>query len=91
MNKHDYIKAAHTRQLMSWRDHSYACGGHFNPIGNGIGNFEYTTEEILAELNTRDHVPNKKEAKTIRQQKAKGIQKEIRTSSGYSRVGHNNV
>lgn len=70
MTKDEMIKSAHTKQLLKWRDHSYACGGYYNPIGNYNVGFEFTTEEILAELNTRPHVPNKKEAKEIRRQKA---------------------
>ena len=49
---------------------AYACGGYYNPIENYNAGFEFTTEEILAELNARPHVPNKKEAKEIRRQKA---------------------
>ncbi|PHS22208.1 MAG: hypothetical protein COA84_13645 [Robiginitomaculum sp.] len=71
MTKDEYLKAAHTRMLLIWRNKSYACGGYYNPLGNHCCDMEFTTEQILTELNTREHVPTKVEAKIIRQNKAK--------------------
>lgn len=89
MTKEDMLKKAHTRQLMKWRDRSYACGGRYNPIGDGVGDFEVSTEQILAELNTREHVPSKKESQAIRQNEQS--RRSAKAKLGYSRIGHNNV
>ena len=67
MTKEDILKKTPTRQLMTWRDKTYRNGGVYDPDGNGA----LSVEEILAELNTREHVPNKTEAKAIRQARAK--------------------
>lgn len=58
----------HTRQLLDYLKHARACGGWYSPWDGSTG---YTIEELKAELATREHVPNKAEAKRIRQDKAK--------------------
>ncbi len=66
-----------TRQLLAWRDSCYGCGGavavdgdkpHYDE-GGSLRN-GYTLEEIKAELATREHIPNKKEAAALRRQNA---------------------
>lgn len=58
----------HTRVLLDYLKHARACGGWYSPWDSDTG---YTIEELKAELATRPHVPNKAEAKRIRQEKAK--------------------
>jgi hypothetical protein len=67
----DLLMNAHTRVLMDWRKHAMACGGQYNPIDNNYPGTEIPLTEINEELNTREHIPNKQEAKLIRQNKAK--------------------
>lgn len=72
MDKQEYLKSIETRQLMSWRERAYACGGNytpFNPHSNTA--MFFSIEDLKAELSTREHIPNKKEAKVLRQTKAK--------------------
>lgn len=72
MSKQEYLKSIETRQLMSWRERAYACGGSYTPFDHKSNSaMIFSIDDIKAELNTREHIPNKKEAKTIRQQKAK--------------------
>jgi len=60
----------HTKVLMKWRDKCYACGNKYDPYNDGAGPFIHLSE-ILEELQSRPHVPNKQESKRIRQLKAK--------------------
>lgn len=68
------LKDAHTRQLMKMR--AYLLTGDIAHPGSGeLTQLEMTADrfgykQVLAELATREHVPNKVEAKRIRQQKA---------------------
>jgi len=66
MTKEEKLKKAPTRLLMSWRAAAYRCGSGYND-----GSVYLPIEDILAELNTREHVPNKMEAKAIRRARAK--------------------
>lgn len=63
------VTEAHTGTLMRWRKQA---------LESGAGEYWYADERciiphnvIVAELNTREHIPNKLEAKALRQQKAK--------------------
>lgn len=59
-----------TRQLLGYRDKALACGGiGYDPTCND-GNI-IPIKLIYEELNKREHVPNKKEARIIRRNKAK--------------------
>ena len=60
-----------TRQLMSLLRRTYRTNGWYSPI-DGNSPFGYTTEEIKAELATREHVPNKAEGRALRRQAAQG-------------------
>lgn len=52
---------------MKWLERSRKFGGKYSP-----NDFHYfTTEEIKAELATREHIPKGKEAKELRRQKAR--------------------
>lgn len=67
--EHGYdLSRIHTRELLAWRDKCYACGGSYDPTENHGP--EVSIKEIKAELAKREHIPNKKEAKAVRQQKA---------------------
>ena len=71
MNKQErfaYLRGLHTRELLSMRDYCYKMGGQFSPFDNGV---KFSLGEVKKELETREHVPNKKEARQIRQEKAK--------------------
>lgn len=71
MEKSEYLKSAHTRQLINWRNQAYACGGIYTPFDHNSNKaMIFRLDEIINELNTREHIPNKKEAKTLRQQRA---------------------
>ena len=73
------LKGIHTKTLMKWREAAYHIDPEDHPNAKReytpvINNIEYPPiplEAILEELNTRPHVLNKQEAKTLRQQKAK--------------------
>ncbi len=62
------LKSFHTRQLLDILNGARRCGGTYNPYGMGV---YYNLDEIKTELETREHIPNKQEAKKIRQEKAK--------------------
>lgn len=61
----DYINAKHTKQLLGILKSCRACGGYYDLMGDNSG-FVVTTAQVKAVLATRDHVPNKQEAKAIR-------------------------
>jgi len=63
------LKNAHTRQLLKWLKRA-RHGGLYSPCEQAPGTF-LSIEEIKAELATREHIPNKAEAKTKRQAAAK--------------------
>lgn len=68
------LSRIHTRTLLQWRNACYGCGGAYDPSEGASGiryPATYTLAEIKAELATREHVPNKREARILRQQKAK--------------------
>lgn len=68
-----YLQETHTRLLLEYLSHSRSkCVGWFSPFDNSVG---FTTTEIKEELSTREHIPNKREAKLIRQQKQFNKQK----------------
>lgn len=67
-NPTEYLKTLHTKQLMNLRKEAIAIGGY---VWTAYETNEVTIEQIKAELATREHVPNKIEAKALRQQAAK--------------------
>lgn len=59
-----------TRRLIAMKNDCYRA--KYDEEVRGIApSTDPTRAEIMAELNTREHVPNKKEAKKIRQKRAK--------------------
>lgn len=59
-----------TRRLLIMRNNRY--NEAYEQENNGVEPCtDPSTAEIMAELNTREHVPNKVEAKKIRQERAK--------------------
>jgi hypothetical protein len=83
MNEWDpiaYLKGRHTKQLMNLREQIYAvnneCGDlpeaqHMTyNVGEKHEQRLVTLNQVKAELATREHVPNKQEAKRIRQDRA---------------------
>ena len=68
-NAREYLNSLHTKQLLKLLDSCRAVGGEYSvfyPRDTIV-----TTEQIKAELAAREHVPNKIEAKALRQQTAK--------------------
>lgn len=65
VNVEEELKKTPTRQLLQLLNTARACGGSF------IDCYEITVKQIKDELSTREHIPNKQEAKLIRQHKAK--------------------
>lgn len=66
-----YLEGLHTRQIMNLRDDAHRYG---NDGVNLLDHEPYHTvslDQIRQVLATREHIPNKAEAKVIRQQKAK--------------------
>ncbi len=68
-NPATYLESLHTRQLMKLRELGQAY--EWGCIINDKHHLTVTLTEINSELNTREHIPNKEEAKKIRQLKAK--------------------
>jgi hypothetical protein len=77
----EYLKSLHTKQILAIRDAIYRVSGinrydipeteaGYDPFDSG-GRCWVTLAEVKAELALRPHVPNKAEAKVIRQEKAK--------------------
>ena len=61
LNKKLALKTMHTKVLLS----------RLNDLRHASGWDIFTSEELKEELAKREHIPNKKEAKLIRQLKAK--------------------
>lgn len=72
------LKKVPTRQLLTWLRKARAVGGwytpgdHKDPHSRGA-----TINQLKAELSTREHVPNKRESKELRQAAAKRPQKKV--------------
>lgn len=71
----NYLKTLHTKELLDLLQSARECNGAYNPFyddGYALeGSKWYTIDEIKSELSTREHIPNKAEAKRIRQEKHK--------------------
>jgi hypothetical protein len=76
--KWESIKVVPTRLLLSWLNAARVKGSgswwrsdYYLDHVPGVGpkNERPTFDEIKAELSTREHIPNKKEAKKIRQKR----------------------
>lgn len=65
-----YLRSQDTRELMDVRDRCYRFEHSGYDVTENNGNCFVSLEHVLAELSTREHIPNKAEAKAIRQQKA---------------------
>lgn len=82
-NAVEYLKKRHTKELLNIRDMIYRVSGYnrydipedevgCDPINDYSGGGCWVTlAQVKAELATRPHVPNKAEAKAIRQERAK--------------------
>lgn len=68
MHSFDLTKE-HTRTLLKWLNKARRCGLGYDPTDNG--NSVISIKELKDELAKREHIPNKLEAKKIRQEKAK--------------------
>lgn len=75
-----------TQRLMNWRDKCYACGGQYDPVYGGTGP-SIPLQAILNELDKREHVPNKQEAKAIRQEKAQAGKRKKTAKYGKNPIG----
>ncbi|HET8688688.1 MAG TPA: hypothetical protein VFM18_18895 [Methanosarcina sp.] len=69
-NPAEYLKTLHTRQLMAIRQKCHKFNGYYDICENNSP-CVVTISQVKAELATREHVPNKHEARKIRQAKAK--------------------
>ena len=72
----DMLKKIHTKELMSIYNRARKVNGgqlHYNSGYDFTCNHgqQFPVRWIKEELDTREHIPNKKERKSIRQQKAK--------------------
>lgn len=63
------LKEMHTRELLKLLDMTRKFNGRASLSDSSCGPFYYY-DDIKTELNTREHIPNKAEAKKLRQQKA---------------------
>lgn len=67
------LRGVHTRVLLKYKDGLQASwrseGARMTPEKEK--SYEAALTKLYLELNTREHIPNKKEAKAIRQIKAK--------------------
>jgi hypothetical protein len=83
-DKQAVLERASTQELLSWRNSAYRCHSrvfNHNPKPKDFDNYGYdpiTDGEseiplsmILAELSTREHVPNKAERAELRRSKQK--------------------
>jgi hypothetical protein len=81
-----YLKGRHTKQLLNLRDSIHAVNGWAKDesgnykypsteivihVGEKYENKIVNLAQVKAELATREHIPNKAEAKVLRQIKAK--------------------
>jgi hypothetical protein len=62
------LTTIHTKVLLKYLEKSRKFGGFYSPYDNEYG---WTTSKLKEELSTREHVPNKKESKLIRQKAVK--------------------
>lgn len=62
-----HLSKQHTKVLLKWLEKARSCGVH----GHRDHGYCYSVEEIKKELAKREHVPNKAEAKKLRQELAK--------------------
>lgn len=71
----EYLQSCHTRQLLQMRNnvHRLEASYRYNLAArlHVTTALSVTGAEIKRELDTREHIPNKAEAKLIRQQQAK--------------------
>lgn len=79
-NPIEYLKKLHTRQLLNLRNRIYRVSGGYwykpenkmvYDVSENHQGMIVSLKQVKAELATREHVPNKKEAKALRQQRAK--------------------
>lgn len=67
----------HTKVLLGWLAAARRCGGSVDPYHDGSGSStivaarRVSVDELKTELATREHIPNREEARTIRQARAK--------------------
>ena len=67
-----YLKGLHTRQIMELRRYAHMMIWDDGVWADRIGRQRWITmQQLKDELALREHIPNKKEAKAIRQAKAK--------------------
>ena len=67
----EILKGMDTRRLMRLRDQCYATGYVYLEGNYDYPNITASHEHIIAVLNTREHIPNKREASRLRRERAK--------------------
>lgn len=65
-----YLEGKHTRQLLDLLQCCRRCGGRYDVLDNNSDWF-VSISQVKAELAKREHIPNKLEAKKLRQERAK--------------------
>lgn len=63
------LKKMHTRQLLGLRTTLYSCGGTYDFYD--MRKYRITGSELKSELDSREHIPNKKESKELRKLRKK--------------------
>ena len=78
MDYDKYLETLSTKELLGLLKSARKCGGSYNPFydsGSAPKDSKwYTIDEIKTELAKREHIPNKEEAKKIRQDKQRAKQ-----------------
>lgn len=74
-----YLKTRHTKVLLKLRDACRMYHGTYN-VGEPHERHQITVEQVLSELNTREHIPGKSEMKLLRRLMAKNkmTEKQVR-------------
>ncbi|WP_137743350.1 hypothetical protein [Robertmurraya siralis] len=69
MEVRNYLESLRTRQLMALLNDARTCGWCYEYIDGEEVVIDHS--EIKTVLNTREHIPNKPEAKALRRERAK--------------------
>ena len=69
MSNRDYLESLHTKQLLKLLKEARGCYGYYTSEDELISDYGYSMNDLKAILATREHIPNKLEAKRIRKEK----------------------
>jgi hypothetical protein len=65
----EHLESLRTRQLMALLDDARTCGWCYEYVGGKEVQIDHA--DIKAVLDTREHIPNKQEAKALRRENAR--------------------